>query len=663
MSSRLPAGGNWYGLGIDTGGTFTDAAIVNLNNHKVLAKAKARTTYQDFSKGIEKAVEGVLRASVCGIEDIKLVGMSTTIATNSILQGKGGRVGLIGIGWKPQENWVLGCDKAAFIRGGHDSIGGQAEPLDENELAEAIGQAANAVDAVVVSSIFSICNPTHELRAKQMILERTSIPVVLGHTLTGDVGIMERTVTAVLNARLIPIMGDFMMAVERSMKSRGIDARIMVFKGDGGLMSIGAARERPIETILSGPAASLIGGSVLAGLDHCIVIDIGGTSTDIAFMDNGFPRLNKEGAMVGGWRTRIKAIDIWTTGLGGDSIVCLDSKGEIRIGPERVIPLAIASRMSSSFKKKMDSFSDTGLYVACSGEAAILTENEAKILRFLHSSGPSTLYEVMDGVSDVVLTSDVLYSLKSHGYVLQTGLTPTDVMHIIGSCALGDVEGSRIGARLVAEKSDMSPDEFVDKVMERVITRVGEEIMRKMILDEVGSVSHSEALDRLLEASAGEKRFQSMDISVKIDRPVVGIGAPAKALVGPLEKRMNVNVIIPDNYEVGNAVGAVCSLISESVAVQVYPKDYKYIVLAPGTTPIDYSHIEEALTSAKTYAERSARERVEASGAEDVRVKLEVLEHRFSDGYGKEMKFINWVEVRAVATGRPNLKMSWNARP
>jgi len=658
MSSRLPAGGNWYGLGIDTGGTFTDAAIVNLGNNKVLAKAKAPTTYQDLSTGIEEAVEDVLQASVCSVEDIKLVGMSTTIATNSILQGKGGRVGLIGIGWSPQENWVLGCDKATFVRGGYDSVGSQTEPLDENELVEAIGLVANAVDAVVVSGIFSIYNPTHELRVKRMMSERTPIPVVLGYTLTGDLGVMERTVTAVLNARLIPIMGDFMTAVERSLKSKGIGARIMVFKGDGGLMSIEAARERPIETILSGPAASLIGGSVLAGIDHCIVLDIGGTSTDIAFMDNGFPRLNNEGAMVGGWRTRVKAIDIWTTGLGGDSIVCLDSKGEIRVGPERVIPLAIASRMSLSFKKKMESSSDTGLYVACRGEAAVLTENEAKVLRFLHSSGPSTLYEVMDGVSDVVLTSDVLQSLKTHGYVLQTGLTPTDVMHVNGSCALGDVEGSRIGVRLVAEKSDMSPDEFVDKVMERVITRVGEEIMRKMILDEVGSVSHSEALDRLLEASAGEKRFQSMDISVKIDRPVVGIGAPAKALVGPLEKRMNVNVIIPDNYEVGNAVGAVCSLISESVAVQVYPKDYKYIVLAPGTTPIDYSHIEEALTSARTYAERCARERVEASGAEDVRVKLEVLEHRFSDGYGKEMKFINWVEVRAVATGRPNLKGS-----
>lgn len=320
--------------------------------------------------------------------------------------------------------------------------------------------------------------------------------------------------------------------------------------------------------------------------------------------------------------------------------------------------MAIASTMSLSFKSKMQSSSDTGLYVACRDESAALTGNEAKVLRFLHSSGPSTLYEVMDGVTDVVLTNDVLQSLKAHGFVLQTGLTPTDLMCIAGSCGLGDVDCSRIGARIVADRSDMPSDEFVSKAMERVITRVGEEIVRKIILDEVGSVSRSESLDRLLEACVGEKRFKGMDISVKIDRPVVGIGAPAKALVGPLHERMGIETVIPDNFEVGNAVGAVCSLISESVAVQVYPKDYKYIVFAPGTTPIDYSHFEEALTSAKTYAERSARERVDASGAEDVRVKLEVLEHRFSDGYGKEMKFLNWVEVRAVATGRPNLRRS-----
>ena len=656
MNPKPPKEKQQHGLGIDTGGTYTDAVIVDLRDNSVLAKAKVPTTYHDLSVGIREAVDEVLRAGKSDNEDIRLVCMSTTIATNSILQGKGGKVGLIGIGWKPQGNWVLGSDKASFVRGSHDSFGSQIEPLDEAGLVDSIQQVVGGVDSIVVSSIFSVYNPTFELQAKRMILERTSIPIVLGHTLTAELGILERTVTGVLNARLIPIMGDFMNAVERSLKSKGIGAPIMVFKGDGGLMSVEIARERPIETILSGPAASLMGGSVLAGIDDCIVLDIGGTSTDIAFMDRGFPRLNAQGAMVGGWRTRVKAIDIWTTGLGGDSIVFLDDRGEIRIGPERVIPLATASRLSASFKSKMETNSDTGLYVASRGETVNLTENERKVLRFLDSSGPSAFYEVMDGVPEVVLTKDVLLSLKSHGFVIQTGLTPTDIMHVNGAYSIGDADSSRIGVRIVAAKSDMSPDELVEKTMNRVITRVGEEIVRKMILDQVGDLSSSDAFDFLLRASVGESTVSDMSVKVKIDRPIVAIGAPARILVKPLEERMDVNIIVPVNHEVGNAVGAVCSLISESVCVQIYPKDYKYIVFAPGSTPIEFSHVDEAIGSAKTSATRHAQERVEASGAKEVRVKLDVLEHRFSDGYGKEMKFINWIEVTAVATGRPGLK-------
>ena len=645
-----------YGLGIDTGGTYTDAAIVDLSTSEVLAKAKAPTTYQDLFIGINEAVDAVLRSGVCRSEEIRLVGMSTTIATNSILQGRGGRVGLIGIGWKPQQDRDLGCEKAAFVRGGHDSIGSQIEPVDEDEVRSAIEKVAGGVDIVVVSAIFSVYNPTHETLAKRLIQEKHSIPVVLAHTLTGNLGIMERTVTAVLNARLIPVMGDFMAAVERSLKEKGISARIMVFKCDGGLMSIEAARERPIETILSGPAASLMGGSMLAGLDTCIVLDIGGTSTDIAFMDSGFPRLNKEGAMVGGWRTRVKAIDIWTTGLGGDSIVRLDSEGEVRIGPERVLPLAVAARAYPSFKDKMQRYSDTNMYVASRKESNALDEKEAKVLRFLLSSGPSTLYEVMDGVSGVVFVHEVLNTLKTRGYVLQTGLTPTDILHLRGECDLGDVEGSRIGLALVAAKSESPPEEFEARVFERTVTRVGEEIVRKLIFDEIGIDERGRGINRLLETAAGEKRFKGMDVRVKLDRPVVGIGAPAEVLVKPLEDRMDVRVVIPVNYDVGNAVGAVCSLISESVTVQIYPRGFKFLVIAQGSTPIDYSHLGEAMTAARTSAERSAREKVEASGAEGVRVRVEVIEHRFCDGYGKEMKFINWVEVKAVATGKPILK-------
>ena len=129
--------------------------------------------------------------------------------------------------------------------------------------------------------------------------------------MTAELGIYERTVTAVLNAKLLPIIRDFLRSVEKALSVRDIDAAVYVFKGDGGLMSLDVAKDMPVETILSGPAASLMGGKALAGVESCVVVDIGGTSTDIAYLDDGFPRLRKEGAMVGNWRTRVQAIDIW----------------------------------------------------------------------------------------------------------------------------------------------------------------------------------------------------------------------------------------------------------------------------------------------------------------------------------------------------------------
>ena len=168
------------------------------------------------------------------------------------------------------------------------------------------------------------------------------------HDLTTELGIKERTITAVLNAKLIPIIGDFLSSVEHSMEQRGIKGQIMVYKGDGSLMNIAVARGRPVDTILSGPAASLMGGTDCSpSWITAIVLDIGGTSTDIAYLDLGFPRINREGASVGNWRTRVRAIDIWTSGLGGDSDMQVDRFGHLEIGPERVMPLAVASNIES----------------------------------------------------------------------------------------------------------------------------------------------------------------------------------------------------------------------------------------------------------------------------------------------------------------------------
>ncbi len=644
------------GLGIDTGGTYTDAAIVNLDSKAVIAKAKSPTTYQDLSIGITGALDGVIAKGGFAMEDIGMVGLSTTLATNSILQGRGGEVGLIGIGWSPEKDWDLGCRKSRFIKGGFDSIGKLNAPLDKEELRDAISEVSQGVDALVVSCIFGVYNSWQETEAAQMIKEMTDLPVVMGHSLTGELGIKERTVTAVLNAKLIPTINDFLASIKSSLTARGIHARILVFKGDGGLMTIETALQQPVETILSGPAASLMGGKTLAGLDTCVLVDVGGTSTDIAFLDEGFPRINFDGAMVGHWKTRVRALDMWTCGLGGDSAVRMGKTGDLVIGPDRVVPLAIAATMRKDFKQAMLASNETDYYVAGKGNLRNLTESESKVYDYISREGPRSLYETMDGVKDVVLIRDTLLALMARGNVLSTGLTPTDIMHLRGEFVVGDKEASQIGLRFLAAKIDDMPENLAKRIMERVVTRVGEEVLMKTMADQVGLLPSSPASDQMLHAAAGEKVFDHLSLRASLDRPLIGVGAPAQILIKPLEDRMDAKVIIPPNFDVGNAVGAVCSLISESITVEVYPRDDKFIVFSQGGSPSTYSHLEEALSAARSTAERYVTERVERSRVEDVKVKIERIDRRFSDGYGKEMKFFSSILVRATATGRPLLE-------
>jgi N-methylhydantoinase A/oxoprolinase/acetone carboxylase beta subunit len=646
------------GLGIDTGGTFTDAAVVDLDTKRVIAKAKSPTTYHDLSIGIASAVKQVIQSGEFDVKDIHLVGLSTTLATNSILTGKGGEVGMIGIGWRPEKDWVLGCKSARFVKGEYDSLGRMLEPIDEEELAAAIKEVAKEVDAIVISGIFSVANPWHEERAADMARQLTALPIVTGHSLTGELGVKERTVTAILNAKLLPVIEEFLTAVKSALLSNSIKARILVFKGDGGLMSLEVAMKTPVETILSGPAASLMGGKALAQLDECIVVDVGGTSTDIAYLEGGFPRLDVEGAIVGDWRTRVKAIDMWTCGLGGDSLVSLADDGDLLIGPQRVVPLAVAAKMKADFKERMKAVENTTFYVIGKSDLTNLSASERKVHEFIAAHGPSTLYETMDGVPDVMLVSENIKSLMKRGNLQRTGLTPTDIMHIRGDYLSGDVEASRIGLRILAEKMDSDPDKLAERIMARVITRIGEEIVKKGMADAVGPMPASKQMDAMLHAAAGERVFPRLALRATLDRPIVGIGAPASILVGPLAERMDARVIVPPNHDVGNAVGAVCSEMTESVSIEISPIGDKFLVFWQFSAPMQYSHLEEAVSSARTQAERHVTERLIIARATDIKVRVEREDVRFNDGYGKEMKFVNTVFVRATATGKPSLDES-----
>ncbi|MDW8072471.1 MAG: hydantoinase/oxoprolinase family protein, partial [Anaerolineae bacterium] len=312
-------------LGIDTGGTYTDAVLFD-ELRGVIASAKALTTKYDFTVGIREAVEGVLMDGSLS-RMFRLVSLSTTLATNAVVEGHGAPICLLLIGYPPDTleyeglGQVMKGDPVVFIQGGHTVTGDEQAPLDLVAVRQAIETHAAHVAAFAVSGYFAVRNPEHELRVRQLIREMTHLPVSCGHELSSNLNAPRRALTAALNARLIPFLYQLITAVRALLHEKGITAPLMVVKGDGSLVEAQLALERPVETILSGPAASVIGARYLSGEQNMVVVDMGGTTTDIALVQNGRPVLNRDGAVIGGWHTMVEAVAVHTFGLGGDSEV------------------------------------------------------------------------------------------------------------------------------------------------------------------------------------------------------------------------------------------------------------------------------------------------------------------------------------------------------
>ena len=367
-------------LGVDTGGTYTDAVLLR-DEAEVIASAKALTTRQDLAIGVAGAVRRVLEQSGIGPEEIALASLSTTLATNALVEGQGGRVALVYIGFREGDldrhglAEVLKGDPALVLTGGHDHGGTEAAPLDTEALETFLTSDAAQVTGFAVAAQFATRNPAHELAAARIIAERTGRPVTCSHQLSARLNGPRRAVTAVLNARLVGMIDRLIGRAQDVLTEMGITAPLMVVRGDGALMSAEQARIRPIETILSGPAASIVGARWLTGIDEGLVSDIGGTTTDVAMLKGGRPAIDPEGAEVGGHRTMVEAVAMRTTGLGGDSqvhVVTEGLDGGVSLGPRRVLPVlpprlprwCTAHLTSSCARRRWENTTD-GFYARC----------------------------------------------------------------------------------------------------------------------------------------------------------------------------------------------------------------------------------------------------------------------------------------------------------
>src|ERR1700728_1809226 len=347
MSAINSAQGSW--LGLDTGGTFTDAVLL-AGGQRVVASAKSLTTPWDLAIGIGHAMRAVLGRlpAAAHRSNVSLVSVSTTLATNAVVENRfsPGCTLLIGFDDAMVERSGIGRHGGPLVRvaGGHGATGEEWAPLDENAVKAAVDEFDARVEAYAIAASFSVRNPAHYSRARQLIRGRSHRPVTCAHELSSKLDAPRRALTAVLNARLTPQIRHLIEALSRVLVEESIDAPLMIVKGDGSLMRAEVALEYPVETILSGPAASVVGAGFLTGIGDFVVSDMGGTTTDIAVVSNGRPAIRAEGALVGGWRTMVEAVDVRTCGLGGDSEVCFDRQIRLRVGPRKAMPLCLLAQ-------------------------------------------------------------------------------------------------------------------------------------------------------------------------------------------------------------------------------------------------------------------------------------------------------------------------------
>ena len=457
-------------LGLDTGGTFTDAALLDTADGRVLASAKALTTRADLSVGVGGAIAACLENWGGPRKTISRVSLSTTLATNAVVEGVGGRVGLILIGFddgvlgRAGLGAALGTDPVLQIAGGHKADGRQQAPLDEAGLAAGLEAMAAQVASFAVAGHFATRNPVHEAKVREILLNTTGLPVTCSHELSDALGGPKRALTTVLNARLISLLDRLVAATATEMGRLGLACPLMVVKGDGSLLKSDYARGRPVETVLSGPAASLSGAAFLAAETDALVADIGGTTTDIARLRGGAVQTSQDGAMVGGWRTCVEAAHIRTSGLGGDSGVTVrtrDMTAGVDLGPRRAIPLSLLALDHPEIKEVLTAQLGQAIAQATDGRFVVplmreaaggvpdwLTRSEQKLAQFLMDKGVCALAEA--ATTQVALGA--VDRLIRRGLVMLSCFTPTDAVHVSGRFDRFDAAAARLGAELLARQ-------------------------------------------------------------------------------------------------------------------------------------------------------------------------------------------------------------------
>ncbi len=668
------------GIGIDTGGTYTDIVAYNYDETKVLFKNKTLTTKEDLticiSRSLDSLPEGLL-------EHVVSICLSTTLATNACVEGKGGKARLVLLGLPEHTVDTLGIDQkygiaredTMCVNTGGSFDGKEIDEPDWDELYKSNADFFENAQSLAFSELNALRNGAIvERHARNFFSEKTGNEVVIASDLANELNFIERGATAQLNARLLPVISDFIAAVTQVLRDRNLDIPVMILRSDGSLMSTDASKSKPVETILSGPAASVIGGRGITDIEDCLIVDIGGTTTDISIVESGNPVMT-DSIRIGGWRTQVRGVFIDTYGLGGDSRIIAE-KGKLELESRRVVPICIFADEHPwaveslenlvARNRKADYPIHEFLYLQKEpGDIEDLTDSEKRILDAL-SDGP-----VMLSGSKIDIYRDKPERLEDLGVVMRVGLTPTDIMHAKGDFNRFNTHASELAIQhfansLYPSKTQEGRQQAAKRVCDNVYSLFRQKLHRYILYalmayrypKELG-VGLDDQIKKLIERNwldaIDDKRDPLINVDFNVNATLIGIGAPTHVFLPDVARAMNAKCVIPENAEVANAIGTAIANITVEAVVAIDPVYdsggiSEYNVRTAGGNKY-FEGREEALEYARKMAKQDAIDEARTRGAlGELTVDVSVEDRRVEAMFGESI--ILGTKVIGRATGK-----------
>lgn len=498
-------------MGIDVGGTHTKAVAIDNATHEIIGKSSVKTTHDDkkgVAAGVVQAFKNCMAENNINPEDVVFVAHSTTQATNALLEGDVATVGIVGIAAGGLEGFLakrqcrikdidLGTGRSIKI----NNTFIKKKELKDDIVRERINGLRNEGSNVVVASMAFGVDSLKEEEEIHKIAEEMGLPTTMASDITKLYGLTRRTRTAAINASILPKMLDTATSTEGSVRGAGIKVPLMIMRGDGGVMDISEMKKRPVLTMLSGPAASVMGSLMYLRASNGVYFEVGGTSTNIGVIKNGRPAIDY--SIVGGHSTYISSLDVRVLGVAGGSIVRADKKGVVDIGPR------------SAHIAGMD-------YAVFTDEKEIVNPT---VEFFSPKKGDPADY--------------VAIRLESGKRIAITNSCAANVLGLVNPehFSYGNVNSARKAMQPLAD------------YMGKTVEEVAEQILHKAY----------EKIEPVIKDLAEKYKLEHDQISL------VGVGGGASSLIVYCSDKMNLKYSIPENAEVISSIGVALSMVRDVV--------------------------------------------------------------------------------------------------